>query len=148
MEFDELEAFINWWLATRPFNTPTDTPTNYNGELSGVVLYRHGQYQVQLFNIRPNSVIDPHVHPNVDSYEVFVGGDINFMCNDEWFEQNILGSRIRIKPSSWHSGKFGEKGGCFLSIQKWLDGVAPTSIVENWYDKENNTIGTARKNED
>jgi hypothetical protein len=146
MEFDDLEAFITWWIGIRPFNTPTDTPTNYNGVLSGVVLYRQGPYQVQLFNVQPNSEIEPHIHPNVDSYEVFVGGDINFMCDDVWFEQNELGSRIRVKPSSWHGGKFGARGGCFLSVQKWLNGVPPTSVGDDWHDKENNTTGTASKN--
>lgn len=145
MQFDDLQAFLNWWMATRPFNTPSDAPTNYNGELSGVVLYRQGPYQVQLFNVQPNSVIEPHIHPNVDSFEVFVGGDINFMCNDVWYEQSELGSNIRVLPSSWHGGKFGARGGCFLSVQKWLNGVPPTSVGNDWCDKESNTTGTASK---
>lgn len=143
--FDELEAFVSWWMNTRALNTPNEHPTNFNGMLSGVVLFRQGQYQVQLFNVQPNCVIEPHIHPNVDSFEVFVGGDIDFMCDDVWYTQTLLGDRIRVTPSSWHGGKFGPRGGCFLSIQKWQNGITPTSVGDDWHDKDGNSSGTASK---
>ena len=143
--FDDLTAFLHWWMATRPINTPNVEPTNFNGALSGVVLYRQDCYQVQLFIVQPNSVIEAHIHPNVDSYEVFIGGDINFMCDEIWHDQNVVGMKIRVRPSSWHGGKFGERGGCFLSVQKWLNGVTPTSVGNDWQDKQKNTVGTANK---
>ena len=143
--FDDLEAFMTWWLANRVINTPCEKETNFNGVLSGVVLYRHGQYQVQLFIVQPNSVIDAHIHPNVDSFEVFVGGDINFMCDGNWNDQSVVGAHIRVRETSWHGGKFGPKGGCFLSIQKWLNNVPPTSVGDDWDDKNNNKVGTASK---
>lgn len=145
--FDDLRAFKDWWLYTRLLNTPTTSETNFNGTLSGVVLYRHNEYQVQLFIVQPNCVIDPHIHPNVDSFEVFVGGDIEFMCDDEWFKQTELCDSIRVRPSSWHGGRFGPKGGVFLSVQKWLNNVPPTSVGDDWHDKENNVIGTAKRGE-
>lgn len=145
MVFDDLEQFLDWWLVLRPINTPDETPTNFNGVLSGTVLFRQAPYQVQLFIVQPNSVIEPHIHPNVDSFEVFVGGDIKFLCDDVWYEQSLLGDKIRVKPTNWHGGKFGARGGCFLSVQKWLNGVTPTSVGYDWYDKENNTTGTASK---
>jgi mannose-6-phosphate isomerase-like protein (cupin superfamily) len=141
--FDDLEHFKNWWMTTRIINTPQEAKLDFYGVLHGVVLYRQAPYQVQLFILPPNSEIDPHMHPNVDSFEVFVNGDINFMCNDVWYSQNVIGSCIRVLPSSWHGGKFGERGGCFLSVQKWLNGVEPTSVGEDWHDKNNNIVGTA-----
>jgi mannose-6-phosphate isomerase-like protein (cupin superfamily) len=143
MIYDDLASFKDWWINNRVLNTPTILETNFNGSLSGVVLFRDGCYQVQLFIVKPDSVIEPHIHPNVDSFEVFIGGDIRFMCNDEWFEQNTIGDSIRVYPNSWHGGEFGGKGGCFLSIQKWLNGVSPTSVGDDWHDKNNNVIGTA-----
>lgn len=147
MQFDDLEQFLNWWLNARPINTPNESPTNFNGMLSGIVLYRQAPYQVQLFILQPNSNIEPHIHPNVDSFEVFIGGDIKFLCNDIEYEHNALGMNIRVKPNSWHGGIFGERGGCFLSVQKWLNGAPPTSVVEDWHDNNNNTTGTASKND-
>lgn len=146
MPFDDLENFLTWWLNTRPINTPNESPTNFNGALSGTVLYRQDPYQVQLFIVQPNSDIEPHIHPNVDSYEVFVGGDIKFICDNIEYDQNAVGMYIRVKPNSWHGGKFGERGGCFLSVQKWLNGVPPTSVGNDWHDKSNNTTGIANKN--
>jgi mannose-6-phosphate isomerase-like protein (cupin superfamily) len=133
---DELEQFKDWWLANRIINTPVDDALNFVADTHGVVLFRHNEFQVELFAVKPNSEIKPHIHPNVDSFEVFVSGDINFMCNDEWFDQNIIGSTIRVKPNSFHGGLFGEKGGCFLSIQRWLNEVKPTFVGNDWADKE------------
>ena len=83
MGFDDLEAFLHWWLANRPMNTPDNWALVHQKDTHGTVLYRQGQYQVEMFTVEPNSEIVPHVHPNVDSFEVYIGGDIKFMCNDE-----------------------------------------------------------------
>lgn len=142
---DDLEEFKTWWESTRIFNTPKESPLDCVGIIYGVVLYRQGPYQVQLFILPPNSVIEPHTHPNVDSFEVFIGGDIDFFLGDELFNQNTIGDPIRVAPTAWHGGKFGPNGGCFLSIQKWLNGVAPTSVGHDWCDNNRNTTGSARK---
>ena len=134
---DELEQFKDWWLANRVMNTPMNGALNFVADTHGVVLYRHDNYQVELFIVKPNSEIKPHIHPNVDSFEVFVSGDINFMCNDEWFDQNIIGASIRVKPNSWHGGLFGPQGGCFISVQQWLNDTSPSFVGNDWHDKEN-----------
>ena len=141
--YDDLEAFKVWWENTRPFSPPIEDPVTQAGAIYGVVLYRQAPYQVQLFIMPPNSSIEDHIHPNVDSFEVFVGGDIAFRCNGEEYAQNILGASIRVFPDSWHGGKFGERGGCFLSVQKWLNGVPPTSVGHDWHDASNNKVGMA-----
>jgi mannose-6-phosphate isomerase-like protein (cupin superfamily) len=139
IKYDELESFLNWWMANRYINTPQDNSLTYEKDTHGVVLYRDGQFQVELFNVKPNSEIVPHIHPNVDSFEVFLGGDIHFMCDGVWsYEQKLGESITRVKPDSWHGGLFGERGGCFLSVQHWLNGVPPTFVGNDWKDKVNN----------
>lgn len=145
MVLDDLTAFKEWWMARREMNTPRETETNFLSRICGVVLYREDEYQVQLFIAQPNTELDPHIHPNVDSYEVFVGGDIAFMCDDVWYEQNNLDDSIRVKPASWHAAKFGAKGGCFISIQRWLNGVQPTSVELDWHDEFKNTSGNGKE---
>jgi len=130
--FDDLEHFKNWWLVSRPFNAPQTNSLTHVADTHGVVLYRQEPYQVELFNVKPNSEIVAHVHPNVDSFEVFVNGDIEFLCDGVWYRQEQLGASIRVLPSSWHGGKFGPRGGCFISIQKWLNGVEPKFVGDDW----------------
>ena len=135
--YDDLQQFRDWWLKQRPINTPQINALSHVAETHGVVLYRQDNYQVELFNVKPNSEIPPHIHPNVDSYEVFIGGDIDFMCDGEYHSLHAVGASIRVLPSSWHGGKFGERGGCFLSIQKWLNNVEPKFVGDDWVGKDN-----------
>ena len=134
---DVLEEFLRWWLQNRVICPPLDNSLTHVKDTYGVVLYRQGPFQVELFNVKPNSEIVPHLHPNVDSFEVFLTGDIHFMCNGEWsYEQKLGESITRVKPDSWHGGLFGERGGCFLSVQHWLNGVPPTFVGNDWVDED------------
>lgn len=135
--FDDLEEFKNWWMSSKPINTPMENALSHVADTHGVVLYRQIPYQVELFNVKPNSEIPPHIHPNVDSFEVFVGGDIEFMCNDVFYSDNNIGTAIRVYPQSWHGGKFGKRGGCFLSIQKWLNNIEPKFVGDDWVSNDN-----------
>jgi hypothetical protein len=137
---DDLEGFLNWWMETRPIQSePNEDRTVFDGALYGVVLYRQAPYQVQMFIIPPNCEIDDHVHPNVDSYEVYLSGDIKFRIEGKIVEDNV----IRVYPTASHGGSFGPRGGCFVSVQKWLNGVIPTSVGADWKDAKGNTQGIA-----
>lgn len=136
VQFDDLAGFKEWWLTHRPINTPAKNAIVYTPDTHGVVLYREAPYQVELFSVRPNCVIPEHIHPNVDSYEVFVSGDIKFSRNSEIYEQNTIGSFLRVTPKDWHGGHFGQRGGCFISIQKWLNDVEPSFVGDDWRAKD------------
>jgi quercetin dioxygenase-like cupin family protein len=138
MIFDDVEIFRNWWLNHRPINTPSDGVV-FVADTHGIVLYRQPPYQVELFMMKPNTEIKPHIHPNVDSFEVYMGGDVDFLCDDKRHVTNVLGDSIRVHPQSWHGGKFGPRGGCFLSVQKWLNGVNPTFVGNDWHDADSHT---------
>jgi quercetin dioxygenase-like cupin family protein len=139
--FDSLAIFKDWWLTNRVMNVPEDAIHFYN-KVSGLVLYRQDEFQVELFITQPMTSGLSHIHPNVDSFEVYLSGDISFVCQGETFNKNKLGDSLRIRPDYWHGGDFNENGGAFLSIQKWLNGVKPTSIVTDWLDIEQNVVGT------
>mgnify|MGYP001240419812 CR=1 FL=1 len=110
-----------------------------------VIWHRDGQFQTQLFIAPPNCIIPEHTHPNVDSYECYVGGQIRFSHSGKWVSPKEMftsadnggtaverGELIRVKPNDWHGGVFGPGGGVFLSLQHWLNGVKPHCVAADY----------------
>jgi quercetin dioxygenase-like cupin family protein len=132
---DDLTEFLEEWLTNKPTCPPDTGGIIHQGDTSGVVLYRKGQFQVELFIVKPNVEIVQHVHPNVDSYEVHLTGDIEFYCDGILYNTGVP---VRVKPDAWHGGFFGPRGGSFLSVQKWLNGVEPKFVGDDWEDHNGN----------
>lgn len=126
----------------------------------GITLFRSFPFQVQLFLFRPHTVIENHVHPDVDSYEVYVNGNLKLtkeneeittsqtmfarpdgasQCNGGMFyipRKVLHGGEIRpLLATSGHA-----TGGSFLSIQFWHK-KPMTSIHHNWRDEKGHTHG-------
>jgi quercetin dioxygenase-like cupin family protein len=135
LEKDDLTEFLDWWLANKPTCPPNEHAIIQQGNTSGVVLYRNGQFQVELFIVQPNVEIVQHIHPNVDSYEVHLAGDINFYCDGILYND---GKPVRVTTNAWHGGFFGPQGGSFLSVQKWINGVSPKFVGDDWVDHSGN----------
>lgn|SRR5262245_12233950 len=149
---DELAAFKDWWLAQRAVAVPFDKPAMFDGQIWGAVLYRFAPWQVQLFILAPDSVVHEHRHPHVDSFEVYLAGDIAFSLEGQVLtpledsatpgfdgRHRLAGTHIRVAPGAWHGARTGAKGGVFLSIQRWLDGVQPTNVGDDWQSREGET---------
>jgi hypothetical protein len=145
---DQLVKFKDWWLKNRPLVVPHDNAVAFDDNIRGLVLYRAECWQVQLFILDPNTNIPEHLHPNVDSFEVFLTGDIEFTINGKVLtprsdSANFNGLSphfnkfIRVSPTTWHGGKSAEVGGTFLSIQQWLNGVKPTNVGNDWEHRPN-----------
>jgi hypothetical protein len=115
-------------------------------DVTSITWYRKGNFQVQLFAVPPNYIIPEHTHPNVDSYELHVGGDISFSKNGVWVDDTsaILpknkysdghpdrGTLVRVKPTTPHGGAFGPRGGVFMSIQEWINGEKPHCVSADY----------------
>ena len=74
---DELENFKNWYFAqkrTMRLCVPFDNPLVFVDGVIGLTLYRENNFQVQLFICEPNINIPKHIHPNIDSFELFLYG--------------------------------------------------------------------------
>ena len=143
MEFCELTSFLHFWLSFKPIRPPMENVLDFSGNLSGLVLYRSGQYQVQLFLLQPDAIIKPHIHPNVDSYEVAVCGDVAFEVNGFRHEDRALWDAIRVHPKDEHTAYIGPAGGAFISVQKWLNDVPPSSVGWDWLDDQMRAKGSA-----
>lgn len=152
-----LPEFSRWFLSQpigqlRPPYVPVRNIVFSNDGLEyvilGVVLYRQAPFQVEQFigpSSEAGSFFPDHRHPNVDSIEVYQTGEIGFSINgrrllsDEQMaalspdgSQAVSGSVHLIRSRDWHGGQIGPMGFSFLSIQKWTDGVEPSSVTLNW----------------
>ncbi|CAB5223064.1 hypothetical protein UFOVP367_61 [uncultured Caudovirales phage] len=147
---DKLSIFLKDWLDKKPFQPPFDpNAVTFDNNVIGTVLYRNDEFQVQLFTVKPNTEIVDHVHPNVDSFEVYLSGEISFRRNKKkitgkkfWREHNgtcaYFGYFIRVNANDWHGATTGNMGGSFLSIQHWKNGTKPSSVHLDWEFKDSN----------
>ena len=148
-ETDRLSQFADWYLSKLP-DMPVKPPALASiavvEGVSGVVLWREDDLQVQMFVCEPNTVIPAHTHPDVDSYEVHLTGGIDFYVDGKLALPHKAATKIkkdgtmkcygwatRVRQNMAHSGKVGEQGAAFLSIQHWLNGVKPSSVGDNWH---------------
>ena len=143
---DDLTAFLEWYLKTgvQPF-VPLKSSLHFVDGLTSLCIYRDEPFQVELVTVTPDTFIPPHTHPNVDSYEVALRG-IEFYLDGNtvlpmWFAETLSTDGrlsaahhkvVRVLPESEHSAKAGRYGGCFLSVQHWLNGVQPTAVGMDW----------------
>lgn len=149
---DPLEDFAEWFMS-QPFSLlrPPSPGVHYYGDLSGMILYRDDEFQAELFIVKPDPVerCGEHGHPDVDSMEVAISGELYFTINgkpvmshrkafavaDDGALANY-GHIVRVQPGLSHTAFVGKEGGCFLSLQRWLNGVVPSSIGLNWNGEE------------
>jgi hypothetical protein len=144
---DQLEEFKDWFFKNIPQlgAVPLFHAVHKIEDVTSIIWFRQGEYQVQMFVVPGNYIIPEHTHPNVDSIEVYVGGQIKFSHSGKWaingkdlqvesvFGTSLLrGNTIRVKPNDLHGGLFGSSGGVFLSIQHWLNGVKPHCVAADY----------------
>lgn len=143
------------WVLSQPlgsFRPPQNSARSYLQQdihVAGVVLHRDGHFQTEMFQAVRGPEWDgksvEHRHPNVDSIEVLLCGDVRFTMRGRpvWGEADaarllpdgsaaLCGAKIRVRPTDWHAALVGPAGGAFLSIQRWLNGVSPSSVGMDW----------------
>lgn len=145
---DQLEKFCSWFLKKMPVigAVPFQGAVSKVEDVTAILLYRKDQFQVQMFAVPEGTIIPEHTHPNVDSIEVYVGGNIRFSHSGKYvYPEDQLyalsgplgcafkrGTTIRVHPNDVHGGVFGEGGGVFLSVQHWLNGVKPHCVAADY----------------
>ena len=150
---DELDDFLTWFLAQGPvlgkvpiMSAVTALGTdNLGGNVMSGVWYRNKQFQVELFMIAGPWTIPEHTHPNVDSYEVLLGGQIRFSRDGRWMIPNTYqldsnengtslyrGETVRVNHDTPHGGVVGPGGAMFFSVQRWLNSVEPHCVALDW----------------
>ena len=141
----DLETYLTFFFDINPISTPPVNNLTFMEGYVGYTVHRYKQFQTQLFIGQPNAVVPDHIHPNVDSFEVYISG-MTFRHSDEIVatpKTTKPGEAIYVAHNDWHGGWAGPDGGCFLSVQQWLNNTKPTSVERDW---EGETMGTIHQN--
>ncbi len=142
--FDPLVAFFSWFMQEFRGLPPSihDGITRV-GDYTGLVLYRQGPFQVELWILPPNTTAPEHAHPSVDIFLVHVTGELRVWVGDDMVlkpEDTVPlpngvtktnGNFIRIPPGQKHRAETGPLGAAFLNVQLWTDGK-PRSTDSDW----------------
>lgn len=148
-----LSAFARWALtqalgALRPPARGIMHVTFEDGAALSCVLHRSGCFQVEQFTVLPReggSTFPDHRHPNVDSIEYFMAGEIRFRLRGldvataeaaaavgEDGAALLAGRRLPVRAVDLHGGWVGAGGAMFLSIQRWQHDIVPSSVLLDW----------------
>ena len=157
-----LDRFAAWYVRSArggslPIKMFFDNVVFFIGEdgspfrgMAAITLYRQEQLQVQLVLSPANSAVPKHNHPNVDSYETFIGGPIHLETDQLGDGKMVLATpkesifaledgtcsvflrSVKVPSSMTHGGPVGDSPAAFLTIQHWKNGVKPSSVHLDW----------------
>lgn len=125
-----VRKFAVWWLRHKPFQVPMDEPIRFYSDFAGVTLFRDGPFQVQLFITHPNRTSPWHAHPNIESVEYGICGGTQSFFRTERNSQ--IAGLMMVDAGEFHEAGAGDIGGSFISLQKWINGVQPSSVELDW----------------
>jgi len=150
MTHRNLAAFVRWFYDTpltylmppdaivARFTGPSITPGESPANVVGTILHRDGQYQAELFCFAATQYggsFAEHRHPDVDSVELYLSGEIEFNVVRRGRSDTYKGRRnapLWINAEDMHGGRIGPAGAVFVSLQRWRTGIATSSIGHNW----------------
>lgn len=129
--WDTVEEFCDWYITNgMPINFPKNVEIFSTDDATSVCLFRKGQFQVELYLISPNPNVPIHEHPNVEAIEVRLDNTTDTIYGEVLRKGHSHGPGIRMMAE--------ERGFPLISVQKWLDGISPTTISTRWKGK---TVG-------
>ena len=147
MKWNTVKEFADWYVANNfPIRPPYDSPVFVTSISSSYVLYREGQYQAELYLVKPNSSSPEHSHPRVENIIMVLGGEVGGTNNGELVDNAVeammpnpdgtsklfKGMSDTLTDKNVHSLITGPHGGAFISFEKWPEDVKPYSVTENW----------------
>ena len=98
------------------------------------ILFRSGQWQVEMIMALPNAAAPLHRHNHVHSADVILCGDLSGTVDGRSVAKprgaNLCANLMSLPAGVWHGGVTG-KGLIVLSFQKW-EGLEPTFVANDW----------------
>jgi hypothetical protein len=157
MTHRNLAAFVRWFCETPLVQMvpPYAIVARFTGQsiaadespanVIGTIIHRDCAYQAELFSFAATSrggSFAEHRHPDVDSVELYLSGDIEFNVVRRGRSEIYRGRRnspLWINAEDFHGGRIGPAGAAFVSLQRWRTGTATSSIGHNWIGDKHET---------
>jgi hypothetical protein len=145
--WNTLEEFAEWYKNEGfPIRPPFEDPVYITDISYSYVLFREGQYQAELYLVRPNTSSPDHSHPGIENIVMIWGGDVSTSQNgkftdlsEHYTEPNSNGTNKlfgmqseKLTDTGFHALVAGSKGGAFLSLEKWPKEKRMTSVTIEW----------------
>jgi hypothetical protein len=152
--WNNVEEFAKWYEDEGfPLRPPQLNSIFRTNNASALVLYREGQFQVELYIADNGGFTPEHSHPGVESIIMYLSGKGNTTINNNtvadptvYFDKInpdgtsvLFKQKLRLNPLDSHGLITYDTGFAFLSIEHWPDGVAPSSVTTHW---EGETTGS------
>jgi hypothetical protein len=145
--WNTVDEFAEWYEDSGfPIRPPQDNAIFRTNNASALVLYREEQFQAELYIADANDITPEHSHPGIESVIMFLSGEGSTTVNGkekvdprQYFNKInsdgtsiLFKQKIRLNPIDSHGLICYSKGFAFLSIEKWPDGISPTSVAAHW----------------
>lgn len=140
-----IEEFARWYKENEfPVRPPFEDCVYVTDNSYSYVLFRQGQFQAEIYLVKPDSGSPDHSHPGVENIILLLGGDAYPSYDGVQTKSNTPVARLdgtssvfgamgpKITDAHTHALHTGAKGAAFLSLEKWPTSVKPTSVIVNW----------------
>lgn len=141
--WNDLNEFTQWYKDNNhPFKPQARDPLYVTKWTTSVVIFRQDRYQVELFYMKPNSVIPSVAAQGVEHKTIFLHGAVKGLKNDEVVFDTMPHALIKNKDGESrlynmifegnHSDVdvvvVGAQGASVMVVQRWDNDIEMTSI--------------------
>lgn len=135
-----LEDFVQWYLDNRmPIMPPWNAGVTRSDDATATCLFRHGNYQVELYLEFPDMSILPHSHPDMEVMVMTLGGtglDPRIETEDNDSVSRTWGIiSEKLMPGEIHGGDTGTRlgyGTVFFAFERWYNQEEVSSAAVQW----------------
>ena len=130
-----LKDFIREYMNNMcPLKVPMSAARMLEGSTE-VVLYREGQLQIELITLKRGRHIPRHCHPNIDTYEIIIGGgdDASAIVGNRSHHKGHKDRIVLIEAGVYHEAWVDNNADtALLSVQYWHNNIPPSFITDDW----------------
>lgn len=126
--WQDVQAFCDWYISNDMPIRFQNSEVFLSDDATAVCLFKHGQFQVELYLLHPNPLIQIHEHPDVEVIKLRII-DNQAIAQGILFNGQSHGAGMRVEAD--------KHGFPLLAFQHWKKSL-PTTVASAWKGK---TVG-------